>query len=153
MFLSTLSTFKTASYSPPPVSPEGGFHTLIQSKGTTFGKSLFDNIHRTLESGALVLHPNFDELKRSDYNGFGSTGKTTGKDGNRLCVFSLSVVGEESTPRSVSSNCPNISSHRQSNADWRQHTFDCSLGGFEHERRQNAPVQAPGTEIAMLWAS
>lgn len=94
------------------MSPEGGFHALIQSKGTTLCKSLLDDIHWTLESGALVLHPDFNELKRSDYNGFSSTGTTTGKDGNRLCVFALSVVGEESTPGSVCSNCLNISSHR-----------------------------------------
>lgn len=123
---------------------------MIQSKRTTLGKSVFDDVHWALESGALILHPDFNELKRSDYNGFSSAGKTTRKDGNPLRVFFLSVVGEESTPRSVRSNCPNISSHMQLNADGRQRTFDGSLGGLKHKRRQNAPVQASWTKIAML---
>lgn len=132
------------------MSPEGGFHALIQSKRTTLGKSVFDDVHRALEGGALILHPDFNELKRSDYHRFSSAGKTTRKDGNPLRVFFLSVVGEESTPRSVRSNCPNISSHMQLNADGRQRTFHGSLGGLKHKRRQNAPVQASWTEIAML---
>lgn len=69
------------------MSPEGGFHAMIQSKRTTLGKSVFDDVHWALESGALILHPDFNELKRSDYNGFSSAGKTTRKDGNPLRVF------------------------------------------------------------------
>lgn len=121
---------------------------MIQSKRTILGKSVFDDIHWALESGALILHPDFNELKRSDYNGFSSAGKTTRKDGNPLRVFFLSVVGEESTPRSVRSNCPNISSHMQLNADGRHNVHLTARLGASSIRGGKMPLyKRPGLKL------
>ena len=111
---------------PENMTPHGTLKTLVHGQDTLILDRLDDTVGHAIvfAGGRLVLQANLDELEGNDDEGFGGTGSSTGKNGERLVHLAYAkhlavnlapfVVGGE---------------------------LGGTLGGFHQDRRGDAAVE------------